>query len=204
MFLAGVSSVATPLMYLASLLLLHVRLMFLILYFAVSSIPDAELASLLLLKPALLLGFLMMLHARDVPGMSTFAGVSLLLKFTLLLGFLLMLHARVVPGMSTVPGVLLLLKSTQLLEFLMMLHTRPCSWYVCCSWRLSVLIPQMFLASLLLLLFRDAPDMSAVAGVPFISQIRAVAASLLLLLDLPSMEVEGGLGGGGCVQLVEG
>jgi hypothetical protein len=36
--------------------------------------------------------------------------------------------------------------------------------------------------------------MSAVAGVPFIAQIRAVAASLLLLLDLPSLEVEGGWG----------
>jgi hypothetical protein len=50
----------------------------------------------------------------------------------------------------------------------------------------------MFPASLLLLLFRDVPDMTAVAGVPFLAQIRAVATSLLLLLDLPSLEVEGG------------
>jgi hypothetical protein len=38
-----------------------------------------------------------MLHARDVPGMSAVAGVRLLLKRNLLLGFLLMLHARDVP-----------------------------------------------------------------------------------------------------------
>jgi hypothetical protein len=61
-----------------------------------------------LLKPIMLLGFLLMLHACDVPCMSAVAGVPLLLKFTLLLGFLLMLHARDVPGMSTVAGVRLL------------------------------------------------------------------------------------------------
>jgi hypothetical protein len=43
--LAGVSSVATPLLFLASLLLLHVRVMFLMLYFAVacvSSVPQTR------------------------------------------------------------------------------------------------------------------------------------------------------------------
>jgi hypothetical protein len=59
----------------------------------------------------------------------------------------------------------------------------------------------MFLASLLLLLFRDVPDMSAVAGIPFVAQIRAVAASLLLLLDPPTTQIDvwqwKGFGGGG-------